>query len=693
MKRVAIALVLLLVAAIVPLSGGSFAAAAVTSENPYVIKAVNVTTSADAYSYIYKGEYYKWYSYHQYYDNYELAIGNSSYYQKERAYLRFNLSGIPKAAEIASAEVCVYVAYIRYFSTPMNVGIYNITNNWNENYTKPAPEPGTLLDNRTLSKGWVCFNVTDYVKSRFPEQSLFSFVLKLVNEDIYNYAWIYSRENAFDKPILKVSYYVPIAIKSISVSSPTYTNIPIYITTSVANGGNSDSNVTFVLKINEQVVLNESIVIPAGRYQNITYKWVPTQKGTYTITAEIMGDGFSDTSSTVVNVAYNPYLLFAGLAGFYANMFKKEAPAITSTYENFTATVEKLQSCGVDLGDLKDEIAMINSTYEQMMEEYNKFLEMTSSPLYQSGMVYSYPVTMHIRKAVFLGRTLISEINKVMPILQETLEKVEPLCHPAVNETNQTAGNVTAPSNGTVTNQTSNYTIHITKVLIDLSHGQYYFTKYGVKTLTSYIQDDLHWEVQLNYKPLTYDELEKYDVVILTNPKSDLTSDEISALREYVENGGALFVAGDWYKYLSDSLNELLAGTGVAFEKTELMDDEQNSGRSYYPYVGIYNRDCSITKFIPDDWKMYYNGDTLKITGDAKWVIRGYESAYAVDADGNTVYEKGSEPVVAAALTLGKGRIVVYGSSKALSDAYYDKYIKSNWPFIKGALLWLVGES
>ena len=256
---------------------------------------------------------------------------------------------------------------------------------------------------------------------------------------------------------------------------------------------------------------------------------------------------------------------------------------------------------------------------------------------------------------------------------------------------NATAGNATAPapSEGTGTN----ITIKLTTVLIDDSHGQYYIEKAGISGLVKNIEDELGWDVTINTEPLTYDLLKDYDVVIILDPSSDYTPEEISALQEYVENGGGLFIAGEWYKYANtDNFNAIVGKYGITFNNDELMDDEQNSGRPYYPFVGIYNRNSPITRFIPDGWKMYYNGQTLSVTGDAVWVIRGFDSSYSKDSDGNILYATGSEPVVAAAVQVGNGRIVVYGSSKAFSDSYSGKYIQSNWPFIKGALLWLAHE-
>ncbi|WP_297509059.1 DUF4350 domain-containing protein [Thermococcus sp.] len=673
MRRMAILIVILLVVGAVPFSALKPAAAAVPS------KTVQIVASADAYSSYKYGKYYKWYSYHEYKGKYEVAVGNTSYYAKERSYFRFDLSEIPSIADIQSAQVCVYVAYIKYRSPLMNVGIYNITNDWNENYTKPAPVPGELLYNTTLKKGWVCFDVTDYIKGKFPAEKTFSFVLKLVDESISNYAWIYSRENSYDRPHLEITYRIPVAISSLTVSKPYYTSSPMKISSTITNGGENDVQLTYTLTIDNKTVENKTITVPGGGEVTETYTWFTTKAGTHTIKAEIRGDGFSDTAETVINVEYNPYILFASLSRLYANFFEREYPNVQALYENFTGTVDQLQKCGVDLGDIKDEVKTINEEYTKMQREYQRYLKVKENPLYQR-VQYSYPITLHIRKALFLERDVEKRIKKVLPILQRTLEQVLPSCTaPTGNQTNVTSSNVT---------------IVIPKVLIDLSHDQYYINKYGYQGLLNGIENELGWEVYVNLEPLTYEKLKKYDVLILTNPKKPLTSDEIEAIREFVQNGGGLIVSGDWYKYVNiESLNELLQGTGIQFEKTELMDEEENSGRPYYPFVGIYNRDSPITKFIPEDWKMYYNGDTLMIGGSAVWVIRGFDSSYAVDADGNIVYEKGSEPIVAAAVTFGKGRIVAYGSSRTFSDVYYSKYIKSNWPFIKGALLWLVGQS
>ncbi|NJE55353.1 DUF4350 domain-containing protein [Thermococcus sp. 21S9] len=703
MKRLAVAIVLLFLVGLIPTP--MFAEVGATSN--YVIKTVSIGPTDDAYVKSTTPDTNYGSSYNLYVGTYYRDHGN------ERAYLKFDLSSIPPGAVIVSATLHLYT-YWGTYAQPINVSVYAVENDsWSEDTITWDNKPlaGQFLDKDLVPdsnrgdypvKHWSVWNVTDFVRSQFETDKVVSFVLISDSEGIVDESVGYnSKESKYvdERPYLEIVYYVPVAVSSLNINEPLYSGLPSKVYVSITNSGDAETNVTFYLKINGVPLYTENLTLGPKSTETLEKVWIPTATGDYNVTAEIVGEGVNDFITKQVHVYVNPYRLFYGLTYFYENGYNKIAPQLDELYANFTTTVQELQKCGVNLGDLSDDVKWIETNYNLTKAEYAKFLEMKKrTALFLSGnRLYTYSVMVHIRKARFLAQDVTERIEKVLPILQETLAKVEPLCHPPANETNQTAnqttGNVTAPSNGTVTNQTTaNYTIHITKVLIDLSHGQYYFTKYGFTGLQEDIEK-LGWEVNVTYAPLTYDELKKYDVVILTNPKTKLSDEEIQALRKYVEEGGALFVAGDWYKYLSDSLNELLEGTGVQFEKTELMDDEKNSGKPYYPFVGIYNRNCAITKYIPENWTMYYNGDTLKITGDAKWIIKGYESAYAVDANGNTIYEKGSEPVVAVAVTFGKGKIVVYGSSKALSDAYYGKYIKSNWPFIKGALLWLVEES
>jgi len=611
---------------------------------------------------------------------YRLSVGTYNG-QENRAYLKFDLRGkLPTGAVVVGATLRLH-AYYHRGDLPHNISVYGVLDDsWDELTLRwdnqPTAATGPLdwelvkLPYGNVDEDYF-WDVTDFVLEQLAVDGVVSFYLTSNNSKlpVKDYIYFTSKDSYYtdQHPLLIVHYYVPVYLGSISVDEPVYSGSETVIRVFVGNDGSGDVNVTLRVLVNGAELYADNVTVPVGG-SSFQVPWLPLSAGEYRVFAEITGQDIADSASTTVYVRMNPYRLFYGLSILYMNRYAKLAPQLDEAYANFTSAVEELKECGIDLGDLSGDVAWIEENYNLTKSEYSKFLTLRQRVMASSG---AYVVMLRARRAVFLAQEVLERIEQTMPVLN----RYRALCNGTQVLENETVE-----------------TLRITRVLIDLSHGQYYFTKYGFQGLRENIEG-LGWEVHVNRERLTPEKLEGYSVVILANPKTPLTASEVRALREYVENGGALFVTGDWYRYVNvESLNQLLEGTGVQFEKTELMDDEVNSGKPYYPFVGIYNRDCSITRFIPDGWKMYYNGDTIAVDGDAKWVIRGFESSYAVDDRGNVVHERGSQPIVAAAVTFGEGKIVVYGSSRALSDAYYGKYIKSNWPFIKGALLWLVEE-
>ncbi|QDA32426.1 hypothetical protein FH039_07455 [Thermococcus indicus] len=397
----------------------------------------------------------------------------------------------------------------------------------------------------------------------------------------------------------------------------------------------------------------------------------------------------------------NPNTISYGLTMYYSVQYDSRLSDLESLYENFTSTVSELVSYGVSFdSDVADKINWVNDSMSEVMEEYSLY-EQFKNRADKTG--FYLPAMIHLRKALFLGEDVKEEIQFLLPHLQRALEEIK-AAQQAQEQENETETG-TIPGNeteGVPTNTTQNasqqtpainITITIPRVLIDASHGQYYVEQTGISYLVDKIENELGWEADIGSEPLTFDLLKDYDVVIILDPKTNFGESEVEALHQYVENGGGLLIAGEWYRYLNtEDLNAIVGDYGITFNADELMDDDHNSGRPYYPFVGIYNKAHPVMKFVPDDWTMYYNGDTLTISGNAVWLIKGYDTSYSVDADGNVVRIKGTNPVIAAAVDIGTGRIVAYGSSKALSDSYNFKYIKSNWPFIKGALLWLAHQ-
>ncbi|WP_048148287.1 DUF4350 domain-containing protein [Palaeococcus ferrophilus] len=464
-----------------------------------------------------------------------------------------------------------------------------------------------------------------------------------------------------DENDLKI--YVPlIKVASLDVPSAANRNDRVTIKATLANEGTFDENVTFLIYIDDELKLNQTVELKANSSEEVTYDWIPMELGSHVVKAEIEG---YDTKYASIHIFENPSTIINTYSRYYTIRYLKEKETfdeLYATYENLTSEVE---ACGVSLDILSDYMELISENKAKYDEYSAQFQELQGIAYTQSYLATKYFIT--ARGLAITQEKLIGELNTVIPILQDALEKCQ-----AGEEV------VIEKPEGV-------------KVLVDNGHGQYYNSGKMI-TLITKMKEELNWTVELNEDEFTADELKDYDIVIITNPHEDFTDEEIAALHEYVENGGGLLVTGDWYRYVYHrTLNDLVSAFGITFNDDELMDEEVNSGAAYFPFVGEFN-EHPTTKFLTSESQLYYNGDTLDITGDAVWLVRGYESSYAVDEDGNVVKEKGSKPIVAAAAEFGNGRVVVYGSSKALSDDYNGNYINSNWPFLKGVLLWLAGQ-
>ncbi|WP_324735597.1 DUF4350 domain-containing protein [Thermococcus sp. SY098] len=471
--------------------------------------------------------------------------------------------------------------------------------------------------------------------------------------------------------------YIPeIKIAELNVDRSLVKGVPAPISVLIKNDGIFSENVTLLIYANDEILLNTSLILDPGMNYSTTITWTPSSTGDAVIRAEIVG---YDEKYVPVTVYENPQTVAFTIVTYYHYRYEKYWTILSPLYEQFDALITELQQYNVDLGPLQDEIEKIESNMQQINEEYSKY---ESLKIYTRNGYY-LPLMPHIRKAALLSRETISMINDVLPLLNSTLEQVKAMIQ---QQQNVTGGNETTVQNVTVT------VPKLVKVLIDSGHNQYYNDE-KMSSLINKIEEELGWKVEINRGTLTSEKLQEYNILIITNPRTDITDEEAQAIKEFVKNGGGLLILGDWYKYVNTkSLNKVVEEFGIRFNKDELMDNDRNTGRPYFPLVGEFNFEHPATKFLNETSELYYNGDTLDVSGDVVWLIRGYDSSYAVDPTGKVTKEKGSKPIVAAAVEVGEGRIVAYGSSKAISDDYYGRYITTNWPFIKGVLLWLAGE-
>src|SRR5690606_34708964 len=88
--------------------------------------------------------------------------------------------------------------------------------------------------------------------------------------------------------------------------------------------------------------------------------------------------------------------------------------------------------------------------------------------------------------------------------------------------------------------------------------------------LSERIQDEIDMERNLE-RPITAEVLAGYEVLMLPAPTEPLTASEISAIRQYIADGGSLLLLGDanfgWSNGLTESFGITLNGEPLSEEE------------------------------------------------------------------------------------------------------------------------------
>jgi len=178
----------------------------------------------------------------------------------------------------------------------------------------------------------------------------------------------------------------------------------------------------------------------------------------------------------------------------------------------------------------------------------------------------------------------------------------------------------------------------------------------------------------------TIDNLSKYDILVIPNPGTGFSTDELSLIKQYLESGGNLIIMGDiqyddrHYGKPSE-LNSLLSyielSNKVMFWGTndngdEIKDDSSNVGSRNWQILvtSKYFNPHIISVGIE---KVVVNSPSLIVSDPNIIVATSPASSYAEDTQGN-VHKKGQIPWLVAIETSG-GKVVVCGGSRIFSDA------------------------
>ncbi|MFO7619424.1 MAG: DUF6359 domain-containing protein [Thermoplasmata archaeon] len=218
-------------------------------------------------------------------------------------------------------------------------------------------------------------------------------------------------------------------------------------------------------------------------------------------------------------------------------------------------------------------------------------------------------------------------------------------------------------------------------------------------------------------------DLENVKLLVISNPSTPYSADELLDIKNYVEAGGTLLLLCESDKLEAgrpENLNPILDHLGMngRFNDDEYLDDwycydlwnsweggEWFPGIPYFNFVSYQNATPEYADFgcfdldstgITDD-VLWLRGERIctiyNITNDIP-IIRGSDAGYGFDNPGGSAYtfpySPGSRPpVLAANISIGLGRVLYGGLTYTLSDSNPDGWADSNLTaLVQGMLGW-----
>lgn len=184
----------------------------------------------------------------------------------------------------------------------------------------------------------------------------------------------------------------------------------------------------------------------------------------------------------------------------------------------------------------------------------------------------------------------------------------------------------------------------------------------------------------INSSPITKESLEKADVLVLPHASTDdwektigegspqLSRDEISAIKEFVTEGGGLVVLGETEqsKY-GNNFAELTEEFGITFKNETIQDPEHNLKGVPTWIKGIFNTNHEHDLGFQVEEVAFYRAGVLEVQGTAHVIATSSRTALPADA-----------PIVAAN-KFGNGRVIVLADSDVFGDDSIEELANKNF--------------
>jgi len=224
-------------------------------------------------------------------------------------------------------------------------------------------------------------------------------------------------------------------------------------------------------------------------------------------------------------------------------------------------------------------------------------------------------------------------------------------------------------------------------ILFDQGHDQYYDAD-RMYDLIDLLYD---WGyVYINNGTIVEENLTRADIVILPNPEAPLSDEEISLIKNYVNNGGALIITGTFYKYLNTTcMNSITQEYGIKWEKGLLWDTDANIGGNVnITKLSTFSEAIIAQVLLKDVTYLAFSYSTyLNVSGEAIPIIYGNPTTKVNTSEG--LLDINDEDIIAGAVYQNNegGKILALGSTGVLAYLGTDET-----KFVENILNWVLGS-
>lgn len=249
-----------------------------------------------------------------------------------------------------------------------------------------------------------------------------------------------------------------------------------------------------------------------------------------------------------------------------------------------------------------------------------------------------------------------------------------------------------------------------TKVLFDETRPDlgtlytiYNMGTYGSSSFATLLEQNGYSVSRLTNGPITPEKLNGYNVLVLMAPYGNYTDAEVNTIKEFVNNGGGLFLVGtNWGDVdgnQSFAINKIAESFGVNFANNSIVTDDQNN--IFAPtFVTINNLTPNpITTNVSSFY--YLQGTYIENPGPSNvvaytsanaWGDQGFTTPQGTTAS-NSIKdpdETGGPLPVISEMNYGKGKIVFMGAAGSFINAMI--YRSDTWKLELNTVNWLANR-